>query len=149
MQQYIERLMQSRIEVVDEASRKRGLPSEPTDGLDNIKRAKLDAEAPALVKIPPLPPGPTSYAQLFTITEDKELRRFDVKQLPVDMLVKMVVPILARVDQSMMNQSIEVCQSLRVNPASADKTPGNSYAISSDPEATGSAAPSGDSGGGR
>ncbi|PYI06217.1 hypothetical protein BO78DRAFT_397402 [Aspergillus sclerotiicarbonarius CBS 121057] len=107
MQQYIERLMQSRIEVVDEASRKRGLPSEPTDGLDNSKRAKLDAEAPALVKIPPLPPGPTSFAQLFTLTEDTELRNFDVMQLPIEMLVKMVVPILARVDQSMMNQSIE------------------------------------------
>ncbi|RAL01556.1 RNA-processing protein PTA1 [Aspergillus ibericus CBS 121593] len=107
MQQYIERLMQSRIEVVDEASRKRGLPSEPTDGLDNSKRAKLDAEAPALVKIPPLPPGPTSYAQLFTLTEDTGLRSFDVKQLPVDLLVKIVVPLLARVDQSMMNQSIE------------------------------------------
>ncbi|GKZ32760.1 hypothetical protein AbraIFM66950_002379 [Aspergillus brasiliensis] len=107
MQQYIDRLMQSRIEVADEASRKRGLPSEPTDGLDNTKRAKLDAEAPALIKIPPLPPGPTSYSQLFTLTEDRELSNFDVKQLPTDIVLKIVVPLLGRVDQSMMSQSIE------------------------------------------
>ncbi|PYH99499.1 mRNA cleavage and polyadenylation specificity factor complex subunit [Aspergillus ellipticus CBS 707.79] len=107
MQQYIDRLMQSRLEVVDEASRKRGLPLEPTDGLDHAKRAKLGAETPPLVKVPPLPPGPTSYAQLFTLTEDAGLSAFDVKQLPPDLLVKIVVPLLARVDQSMMNQSVE------------------------------------------
>ncbi|GFN20191.1 hypothetical protein AtubIFM55763_010814 [Aspergillus tubingensis] len=107
MQQYIDRLMQSRIEVADEASRKRGLPTEPTDGLDNTKRAKLDAETPALIKVPPLPPGPISYSQLFTLTEDRELSNFDVKQLPTDIVLKIVVPLLGRVDQSMMQQSIE------------------------------------------
>ncbi|KAF7594239.1 hypothetical protein BBP40_009791 [Aspergillus hancockii] len=107
MQQHIERLMQSRLEAVDESSKKRGLPTEPTDGLDNTKRAKLDAETPPLLKIPPLPPGPLSYAQLFTLTEDAGLSSFDVKQLPVDLLVKIVVPVLARVDLSTMHQAVE------------------------------------------
>ncbi|KAI9373168.1 hypothetical protein BJX61DRAFT_504045 [Aspergillus egyptiacus] len=107
MQQYIERLMQSRIEPVEDASRKRGLPAEPTDGLDAAKRAKLDASLPPVIKIPPLPPGRISYAQLYTLTEDAGLSSFDVKQLPPDIVVKMVVPLLARVDQSSLNQVVD------------------------------------------
>jgi symplekin len=109
MQQHIERLMQSRMEPVDDASRKRGLPTEPTDGLDAAKRARLDAETPPLIKVPPLPPGRVSFAQLFTLTEDSGLSSFDVKQLPADLLVKIVVPLLARVDQSPLNQAVDVC----------------------------------------
>ncbi|KAL2862117.1 hypothetical protein BJX68DRAFT_223961 [Aspergillus pseudodeflectus] len=107
MQQHIERLMQSRIEHVDETSRKRGLPTEPTDGLDAAKRARLDAETPPVIKVPPLPAGRISYAQLFTLTEDTGLSSFDVKQLPADLLVKIVVPLLARVDQSSLNQVVD------------------------------------------
>ncbi|KAE8372361.1 hypothetical protein BDV26DRAFT_102196 [Aspergillus bertholletiae] len=107
MQQHIERLMQSRIETVDDSSKKRGLPTEPTDGLDNSKRAKLDAESPPLIKVSPLPPGPVSYSQLYTLTEDAGLSSFDVKQLPVDLLVKIVVPVLARVDQSALHQAVD------------------------------------------
>lgn len=108
MQQYIDRLMQSRLEITGDASRKRGLPVEPTDGLDNAKRARLDAQMPPLLKIPPLPPGPINYQQLYSITEDAGLSSFDVKQLPIDLLVKIVVPLLARVDQSAMTQAIDV-----------------------------------------
>ncbi|GIJ90747.1 hypothetical protein Asppvi_009709 [Aspergillus pseudoviridinutans] len=107
MQHHMERLMQSRFEIVDDASRKRGLPFEPTDGLDNAKRARLDAETPPLIKIPPLPPGPISYAQLYTLTEDSGLSSFDVKQLPPDLLVKIAVPVLARVDPSALMQAVE------------------------------------------
>ncbi|KAL2854289.1 hypothetical protein BJY01DRAFT_205854 [Aspergillus pseudoustus] len=107
MQQHIERLMQSRIEHPDETSRKRGLPTEPTDGLDAAKRARLDAETPPVIKVPPLPAGRISYAQLFTLTEDTGLSSFDVKQLPADLLVKIVVPLLARVDQSSLNQVVD------------------------------------------
>ncbi|KAF9894242.1 hypothetical protein FE257_007744 [Aspergillus nanangensis] len=107
MQQYIERLLQSRLEPVDEPSRKRGLPIEPPDGLDQFKRARLDAETPPLLKVPPLPPGPISYAQLYTLTNDAGLSNFDVKQLPADLLVKIVVPVLGRVDPSSMHQAVE------------------------------------------
>ncbi|PYH77801.1 mRNA cleavage and polyadenylation specificity factor complex subunit [Aspergillus uvarum CBS 121591] len=107
MEQHVDRLKNSRLEIVDDATRKRGPPAEPTDGLDKTKRTKLDAETPPVVKIPPLPPGPTSYSQLFTLTEDAEASRFDVKQLPPDLLVNIVVPILARVDESALTQSID------------------------------------------
>lgn len=108
MQQHVERLMQSRLDIVDEeGSRKRGLPSEPTDGLDNAKRARLDAETPPLIKVPPLPPGRISFAQLFTLTEDTGLSSFDVKQLPPDLVVKIAVPILAHIDQSAFSQAVD------------------------------------------
>jgi symplekin len=116
MQHYMERLMQSRLDIVDDASRKRGLPFEPTDGLDNAKRARLDAETPPLIKIPPLPPGAISYAQLYTLTEDSGLSSFDVKQLPPDLLVKIAVPVLARVDPSALMQAVEVCDMFERSP---------------------------------
>ncbi|RAL07431.1 RNA-processing protein PTA1 [Aspergillus homomorphus CBS 101889] len=103
----MEQRRNARLDIVDEATRKRAPPAEPTDGLDKTKRTKLDAETPPLIKIPPLPPGPTSFAQLFTLTEDAGLSGFDVKQLPPDLLVNMVVPLLARVDQSALTQSID------------------------------------------
>lgn len=121
MQIYIERLMQSRLEAGDEASRKRGLPSEPTDGLDNAKRARLDALTPPLLNVPRLPPGPTSYDQLFTITQDIGLSSFDVKQLPPDLVVKIVVPLLIQVNQSMLTQAADVCGNHEV----FDATPAN------------------------
>lgn len=108
MQMYIERLMQSRLEAADDASRKRGFPAEPTDGLDTAKRARLDAMTPPLHKIPPLPPGPTSYAQLFTLTQDVGLSSFDVKQLPPDLLVKITVPLLSQVNPSMLTWAVDV-----------------------------------------
>ncbi|KAJ6120302.1 hypothetical protein N7523_004582, partial [Penicillium sp. IBT 18751x] len=107
MQVYIERLMNSRLDVVDDASRKRGLPSEPTDGLDSAKRARLDAETPPLLKIPPMAPGPASIDKLFTLTQDIGLSSFDVKQLPPDLVVKIAVPLLAQVNQSLLTQAVD------------------------------------------
>ncbi|KAJ5825772.1 hypothetical protein N7474_002910 [Penicillium riverlandense] len=107
MQMYVERLMQSRLETTDDASRKRGFPSEPTDGLDNAKRVRLDAMTPPLLKIPPLPPGPLSYAQLFTLTEDVGLSSFDVKQIPADLVVKIAIPLLAHVNPSTLTQAVD------------------------------------------
>jgi symplekin len=107
IQHYIDRLVQSRHEIFEEATRKRGLPVEPADVLDSAKRARLGVDTPPLVKVPPLPPGPTSISQLFTLTQDVGLSSFDVKQLPVDLIVKIAVPVLARVDQNALSQSIE------------------------------------------
>ncbi|KAJ5088204.1 Protein of unknown function DUF3453 [Penicillium angulare] len=107
MQVYIERLMQSRLEVTEDASRKRGLPTEPTDGLDTAKRARLDAMTPPVLQIPPLPPGPATFDKLFTLTQDIGLSSFDVKQLPPDLVVKIAVPLLAQVNQSMLTQAVD------------------------------------------
>lgn len=108
MQMHIERLMQSRLEATDDASRKRGLPNEPIDGLDNAKRARLNALTPPMLKIPPMAPGPASFDRLFTLTEDTGLSSFDVKQLPIDLVLKIVVPLLSQVHDSTLAQAVDV-----------------------------------------
>lgn len=108
IQVYIERLMQSRLEATDEPSRKRALPNEPIDGLDSAKRARLDALTPPIMQIPPLPPGPLSFSQLFTLTQDASLSSFDVKQLPADLVVKITVPLLAQVNPTLLTQAVDV-----------------------------------------
>lgn len=131
MQMHIERLMQSRLEATDDASRKRGLPNEPTDGLDNAKRARLNVLPPPMLKIPPMAPGPASFDRLFTLTEDTGLSSFDVKQLPIDLVLKIVVPLLSQVHDSTLAQAVDVSAAMRVKLYSpADMSIGCSFSIS-------------------
>lgn len=98
--------------MTEENSLKRGAPVEPTDGLDQAKRARLGAELPAdsdhLAKVPPLPLGPVSFARLFTLTDSDDLASFDVNQLPVDMVQAITVPLLQRIDRGLLDTAIEV-----------------------------------------
>lgn len=109
IQQYIDRMAQSRNDIFQEGPKKRGLPTEPTDASAHAKRMRVGVETPPQLKIPPLPPGPNSFAQLFTLTDDTGLTSFDVKQLPLDLIVKITVPVLAKVDQSSLDQAVGVC----------------------------------------
>lgn len=94
------------MDIFNEPSRKRGAPSESTDGLDNTKRARLGAVTSDRPNIPPLPSGPVSFAQLFTLTSDVNLSSFDVKQLPIDLIVKITLPVLFRLDHNVLGDSI-------------------------------------------
>ncbi|KAE8442674.1 hypothetical protein EG329_002972 [Mollisiaceae sp. DMI_Dod_QoI] len=109
IQQYVERMMRSRSDIFDEPSRKRG-PPEPTDGLDSAKRQKLGAQvtnaAPKL-HVPPLAPGSHSVAELFTVTTDDALKAFDVAQLSEDLVVKIGITILQRIDADTLNQAVD------------------------------------------
>ena len=95
----------------DESSRKRSLPTEPTDGLDNAKRARLGAEVQSRPQPPPLPPGPTSIAQLFTLTTDADLTRFDVTQLPIDLIVRITLPVLHGIPHPQLEGAINAVRS--------------------------------------
>ena len=94
------------MDIFEEVSRKRGAPVEPTDGLDDAKRRRLGAEVGTEKIIPPLPPGPTSIAQLYTLTSEEGLRSFDVTQLPIDLVVRIALPVLQRIDQGLLNDAI-------------------------------------------
>ncbi|OAX79314.1 hypothetical protein ACJ72_06367 [Emergomyces africanus] len=111
IQQYLDRLAQSRNDIFEEASKKRALPTEPTDLVDSAKRARLGVDTPPQLKIPPMPPGPNSFSQLFTLTNDVGLTSFDVKQLPVDLIVKITIPVLSRVDPEALDQAIGAVRS--------------------------------------
>ena len=106
IKQYVDRLLQARMDIFDEGSRKRALPSEPTDGLDSAKRIRLGAEVPSRLNPPPLPPGPTSVAQLFTLTGDEGLTSFDVTQLPIELVVTITLPVLHQINQTSLEEAI-------------------------------------------
>jgi symplekin len=109
IQQYVEKLMRSRHEIFDEATRKRG-PPEPTDGLDAAKRQKL-APMPVPVpkfNVPPLTPGPHTIAELFTISAEKGLESFDVSVLPEHIVVQIGITILQKLNADTLNQAVEV-----------------------------------------
>ncbi|KAG9234339.1 hypothetical protein BJ875DRAFT_461740 [Amylocarpus encephaloides] len=108
IQQYVERMMRSRNEIFDEASRKRG-PPEPTNGLDAAKRQKLGGPVPAPVPkfhVPPLAPGPHTIAQLFTVTTDEGLKAFDVSLLNEDLVVKIGISILQKLNADTLKQAV-------------------------------------------
>ena len=101
----------TRIEVFDEGSRKRAAPSEPTDGLDNAKRMRLGAEITGRASPPPLPAGPVSVAQLFTLTSEQGLTSFDVTQLPIELTVRIALPVLQRIDHGLLDEAINSVRS--------------------------------------
>jgi len=105
---YVDRLIQTRMDVFEEGgSRKRGMPSEPTDGLDSAKRRRLGGEVPERPDIPPLPPGPNSLKDIFTLTKDPALANFDVMSLPFDLMTRITLPVLQRIDQQALNQAVD------------------------------------------
>ena len=106
IKQHIDRLAQARLDMFDERSLKRGAPSDPIDGLDHSKRIRLGAENNGRSSVPPLPPGPNSVAQLFTLTNEEALRGFDVTALPIDLVVRITLPVLHRIEQSLLDQAI-------------------------------------------
>ena len=115
--------MRSRSEIFDETSRKRG-PPEPTDGLDLAKRQKLGAMVPYSagnrLQIPPLTPGPHTIAELFTVTSDEALKNFDVGQLSEDLVVKIGITILQRIDPETLEQTVNVSRNAEMADSLTD-----------------------------
>jgi symplekin len=111
-------MLRSRTEIFDESSRKRAHP-ELLDGLDPAKRQKLGAQVitPSVPRlhIPPLTPGPHSVAELFTVTTDEALKSFDVSSLGEDLVVKIGISILQRINADTLNQTIEVSSAPSIN----------------------------------
>lgn len=87
------------------AARKRG-PPEPTDGLDGVKRARLGAQVDGQPSIPPLPPGPVSLAQMFTLTREEALKTFDVNLIPLDLIVKITLSVYQRLNASQLESTL-------------------------------------------
>lgn len=121
---YVDRYTQLRQDIFDEGSRKRAFPSEPTDGLDTAKRRRVGAESPPkrASNIPPLPPGPNSFKQLFTLTTDQDLANFDVTSLPPQLMVRMTLPVLARVDQQALTEAINHVRTRYLSLSSPNRT---------------------------
>jgi symplekin len=104
-----------RVEMIDDINRKRPAPSEPTDGLDQAKRQRVAAGAPTAVTqdtmpvAPPLPPGPVSWRQLFTLNPEGSTVNFDVQAFrDPEQLVRILVPVLQSVDHVKLGHAMNV-----------------------------------------
>lgn len=109
IQQHIERLARSRADIFDDnAGRKRALAEQQAAALGDAKRQRLASGAAAvtLQDIPLLPPGPTTLAAVFTLTNTPGLQSFDVSLVPGDLTAKICVSTLARIDQQLLDRSI-------------------------------------------
>lgn len=107
-----------RVEMVDDVNRKRAAPTEPTDGLDQAKRQRVAAGAPTAVtpdnmpSAPPLPPGPVSWRQLFTLNPEGSTVNFDVQAFrDPEQLVRILVPVLQSVDQVKLGHAMNIVRS--------------------------------------
>lgn len=111
IQQFLERMHRSRVEVFDESNRKRPAPTEPTDGLDQAKRQRLVAAetSPRPPVVQELPSGPVSWRQLYTLNEEGGTLNFDVQAFKdPEQLLRIVVPVLQSVDGAKLEQAINV-----------------------------------------
>lgn len=128
--QHLERIARMHVDIFDENNRKRPAPVEPTDGLDAAKRQRLGAQVPAHTFVPPpLPPGPVSYAQLFTLAPPGNSTSFDVSVIPADLILKLLVPLLHSIDSQKLDQAINL---VRARYAAVSKAQANSAAQTAD-----------------
>ncbi|EJT73475.1 hypothetical protein GGTG_10313 [Gaeumannomyces tritici R3-111a-1] len=106
--QHIERLVRTRNEIFDEASRKRVLAEQNAAALGDAKRLRLvSGPAPSpLPQVTPLPPGPTTLAAIFTLTSSSGLQVFDVSAVSADLAARICVSTLARVDPSILGRAV-------------------------------------------
>ena len=109
-------------DIFNENNRKRPAPVEPTDGLDPSKRQRLAAQpqatGPGLAPngipagpppVAPLPPGPVSYRQLYTLNAEGNAAAFDVQMFQdPEQLLRILVPVLQSIDDAKLGYAINV-----------------------------------------
>ncbi|MCJ1311786.1 hypothetical protein MMC25_005459 [Agyrium rufum] len=111
IKQHIDRLAQYRIELLEGGSKKRGAPTDQFDGTDNAKRQRTEQPFRNLPEVPPLPSGPISIAQLYTLTEEQGLASFDVTHLPIELVLRITVPILQKIHMETLQWSVGAIRS--------------------------------------
>lgn len=97
---------------------KRSAPDEPTDGLSDEKRRRLDVGLDAATQdsgtpqqpqqYAALPSGPVSVGQLFTLTTDQRAAAFHVEVTPAQIASALVPHLLAQVDPQRFETAINV-----------------------------------------
>ena len=95
---------------------KRGAPDEPIDGLSDDKRQKLDRDAergttPQQQQLPPLPAGPVSLAQLWTLMNDQGAAGFHVEAIPQHIVSQLVPPLLTSINPAQFEAAINIVKS--------------------------------------
>lgn len=110
MQAYLERLAEARDTLFREETRKRPAPGADAEPLEANKKPRLEAA----IQPSPIPTGPVSVAQVFTVTVDPTAQSFDVNAIPIDIVSKLLVPLLRSIDKVRLDAAVNV-GSLTVN----------------------------------
>lgn len=124
IQQHVERLMRSRMEIFDEGARKRALPQQP-DGAVAAKRQKVVevVQPVARLEVPPLGPGMHSLGALFTITNHPGVKNFDATQVPPALAARISVTALATMPPELLSQAIAGIRDRMTQLATAQPPP--------------------------
>ncbi|TID17127.1 hypothetical protein E2P81_ATG09683 [Venturia nashicola] len=116
IEQHILRLQQVRKDIMEGSGLKRPAADEPTDGLDQNKRQRLGADIPQKVAPPPLPPGPVSYAQLFSLTQDPTALNTNVTVIPMPLAARSLVNLLKyQVDNNQLKHAVDTIRERILN----------------------------------
>ncbi|KAH7328906.1 mRNA cleavage and polyadenylation specificity factor complex subunit [Stachybotrys elegans] len=102
IQQHVERMMRSMMEIFDEAGRKRPHEPHPQEAYE----AKRQRVGPTQVQIPPLGPGPHSLADVFTLIGNDGLRTFDISRVAAPLVAKIAVSTLSSVDAQVLAKAV-------------------------------------------
>ncbi|KAM0287785.1 hypothetical protein ACHAQH_000317 [Verticillium albo-atrum] len=105
IQQHVEGMMRMRSEILDESNRKRGLEVMP-DGVDP-KRQRMLAPAPQQLEVTPLAPGQHTLADVYTLTGSEGLKAFDISTVPAELVAKINVSTLSRLDPQLLSKAVE------------------------------------------
>lgn len=99
--------MRSRMEIFDEAGRKRALAEQQQAAYSEAKRQKMNSE-PVVPQVTFAAPGPNSLAALFTLTDNVAFHGLDASQIPAPMATKLVVSSLSRLDPQELNKAVRI-----------------------------------------
>ncbi|KAF9876520.1 mRNA cleavage and polyadenylation specificity factor complex subunit [Colletotrichum karsti] len=123
IQQHVERMMRMRNEIFDEAGRKRAYEAQHHDGME-AKRQRMVPQVSNVpqIQITPLPPGPHSLGDVFTLTGSEGLKAFNVATLPTAMAAKISITTLLRTDQQLLAKAVEGIRG-RLNALAAQPPP--------------------------
>jgi symplekin len=105
MQAYLERLAEARDTLFREETRKRPAPGTEIEIPEANKKPRLEAT----IQASPIPTGPVSIAQVFTVTVDPTAQSFDVSAIPQDIVSKLLVPLLRSIDKVRLDAAVNVC----------------------------------------
>ena len=112
IQQHLERLQHWRVEMTDDPSRKRLASTDMRDDAESAKRPRFTNGAQEGLNVSHFNPKlPMPLSQLFTLTNDEGCKTFDVQAIPVDIVVRILVPMLNSLESAQIDTAINVCSS--------------------------------------
>ncbi|KAK1541915.1 mRNA cleavage and polyadenylation specificity factor complex subunit [Colletotrichum paranaense] len=124
IQQHVERMMRMRHEIFDESGRKRALEAQQQQEGIEAKRQRMAPQIATRpqIQITPLPPGPHSLGDVFTLTGSEGLKAFDVGTLPTALAAKISITTLLRTDAQLLAKAVEGIRG-RLNVLAAQPPP--------------------------